>query len=199
VILQREESQTNDEKAEKNKDRWILRLEGRSATARRILGGKKPEATRRLVLSESDFRELVNLLAAEPVESLPTNLYAPAYTDLRITVLSQSRSVMARRFLHMTPETHGEKQKAFDRIFEALRKVEERAEREGTNIEDVEIAGGSAERERESEREREREEREERERERRSAPRPSPMASRPPKADPAVGNAGLNAGRRPRV
>ena len=195
VVLQREESEkTSDkaEKAERKKDRWILRLEGRSATARRILVGKDAPAARRLALPEFDFRELLKLLAAEPLESLPANLYAPAYTDLRITVLSQSRSIMARRFLDMTPETHGEKQKAFDRIFEALRKVEERVEREGTKIEEVEVAGpaegvGESEREREEEREREREEREERERERRT-PRPSPAARPSPAPTAGTGD-----------
>jgi hypothetical protein len=187
VVLQREESEKDEGEAGNKKDRWILRLEGRSATARRILVGRAAPSARRLVLSETDFRELAKILAAEPVESLPTNLYATAYTDLRIRVLSQSRNVMARRFVNMTPETHGAEQKAFDRIVESLRKVLERVERDGTKIEESRITGpAERESEREREEEREREKREERDRERRekspSTPRPAPIPTPSPKA-----------------
>ena len=56
---------------------------------------------------------------ADP-DSLPPNLYASMYTDLRVTVLSRSRDLQARRYAGVSRNTHGEPQKAFDRAIDAL-------------------------------------------------------------------------------
>ena len=190
VALQRVEAgvKEGESKSESKETRWILRVDGRSATDREILPGRRPPAPRRLILSETEFRSLAKALSSEPVESLPANLYAPVYTDLRVAVLDQSRGVIARPFLNTTPETHGEKQKAFDRIFAVLQKLHERVQREGRPFEEVDVDAGERKREaeerrREEERERERE-REGRERTKSSQPPGTPVRAPSPVPSP---------------
>ncbi len=52
---------------------------------------------------------------------------------MTVAILKYSRTIAGRRFLGMTPETHGEKQKAFDRITAALEALHARLEKEGAS------------------------------------------------------------------
>jgi hypothetical protein len=50
-----------------------------------------------------------------------------------VAILKYSRTIAGRRFLGMTPQTHGEKQAAFDRITAALEALHARVEKEGVS------------------------------------------------------------------
>jgi len=101
---------------------WTMRLAG-------LRVSEKPD--RSLILSEKGFHEFASLLSDASPGSLPQSLYAASYTDVTVAILKYSRTIAGRRFLGMTPQTHGEKQKAFDRIAAALEALHARLEKEG--------------------------------------------------------------------
>jgi hypothetical protein len=148
---------------------WILELEGRRVTDSLMPPGKMPPPARQLVLSDADFQSLTKLLADAGVGQIPINVYTSEYTDLMISLLSRTRFISGRKFLNMTPETQGEKQKAFDRIDEAMRALHDRVEKEGKAVKSApkQAAASKEKAEKEKEREREREEEREREKENR--------------------------------
>ena len=110
---------------------WTLRLAGLHVTEQRINPGKPPSPARELELSPAELRELAALLSAADPSALPQSLYAANYTDFTIEIFKYSRTITGRRFLGMTPETHGEKQKAFDRICAAFEALHARVEKGG--------------------------------------------------------------------
>lgn len=134
---------------------WILQLEGRRVLAEVLPAGKTILPNRLLVLSDAEFRELARLLAGRPGD-IPINVYAPEYTDIQVAVLRWSRSISGRRFLNLTPETHGEKQRSFDRLYETFRALHERARKDGTDVPSS-VTPPAPEQENEAEREREKE------------------------------------------
>ena len=148
---------------------WILEIEGRRVTDSLIPPSPSAPRSRRLVLSDADFQALTKGLAGDGIADLPINLYSADYTDLGVAILNRSRSISGRKFLNMTPETHGEKQKAFDRILEALRALHARVEEQGEEVPRTAAPAPKA-----SEKERESEEERERERENRKKPTPAP-------------------------
>jgi len=101
---------------------WTLRVAGLQVSE---------EPGRSLSLSEKAFHDLAALLSEAEPSMLPQSLYAASYTDVTIAILKYSRTIAGRRFLGMTPESNGEKQKAFDRIVAALEALHARVEREG--------------------------------------------------------------------
>ena len=103
---------------------WTLRIAGL-----RVI----EEPDRPLVLPEKAFHEFAALLSGASPESLPQSLYAARYTDVTVAILKYSRTIAGRRFLGMTPETHGERQAAFDRITGALEALHARVEKEGAS------------------------------------------------------------------
>jgi hypothetical protein len=112
-------------------DGFLLRLDGRTVTTqrwRKRTGYGKP---RRLDLSPEDLAGLCKLLADNDAGGLPINLWAKHYTDVVITVLDKEKSVQARQFAGMTPKTHGEKQKRFDRIWAGMHALHQRVLGEG--------------------------------------------------------------------
>jgi hypothetical protein len=136
---------------------FILEIQGRRITDRPMPAGQKPPAPRALVLPAADFTGLVRLLADQRVEEIPLNVYADRYTDLRVTVLDRERSILARKFLNTTAQTHGEKQQAFDRAYEALHALHARVAKEGMTVAPATSSpAGEKERERDKEKEKER-------------------------------------------
>jgi hypothetical protein len=98
---------------------WKLALQGGKAILQRdpAPDGEEPRTLR---LGAAEIAGLAGQLAAARLEELPVNLWAPEYTDLEIRVLGRQRSLQARQFAGMTPTTHGEQQRRFDRLWEAL-------------------------------------------------------------------------------
>ncbi len=107
---------------------WTLRLAGLQVSEQRGRPDEPPEAARTLALPEKEFRDLAALLAKAEPATLPQSLYAESYTDFSIEILAFSRTIVGRRFLGMTPETHGGRQKAFDRILAAFDALHRRVE-----------------------------------------------------------------------
>ena len=101
---------------------WTLRMIGRRVTV---------EPDRSLALPEAAFHDFAALLSDAAPETLPQSLYAASYTDVTVAILKYSRTIAGRRFLGMTPETHGERQAAFDRITAALEALHARVEKDG--------------------------------------------------------------------
>ncbi len=157
---------------------WILTLEGRRVADSLLPPGRMPPPTRRLVLKEAEFQALVKLLADSHVGEIPINVYTADYTDLNLTLLNRSRFITGRKFLQMTPETHGEKQKAFDAIDAALADLHARIQKEGKPDRATPPASAAAKESAEKEREREREKEKEREREKEER-KPSVTPGRP--------------------
>ena len=111
---------------------WLLRVNGRRVADRLMPKNAPPPPARILILSDADFRELVRKLKQDDPASLPVNVYAPANTDVTLEVLGRERSVPARPYLNVTAETHGEKQKSFDRMYALFDSLHKRAQSEGT-------------------------------------------------------------------
>jgi hypothetical protein len=88
------------------------------------------------MLSPTEFEELLLMLKKSDLKTLPPNLYAKQYTDVRIQVLDQVQQIQARQFAGMTPQTHGEKQLAFDRVLDELAALRQRAQKDGRLVED---------------------------------------------------------------
>ncbi len=159
ALVQRRESRSSSAAGAEN---WILRVEGRDATGRRMPGGRAPDAPKKLTLSDKQFQILVALLSSNDVGALPPSVYSAQYTDLRVKVLNREQVVSGRRFGGEKAEGAGAPHPTFDRIYDGLHGIYVEVQREGkTGTEPVELRS-----ERESEEEKEREEERERERER---------------------------------
>jgi hypothetical protein len=143
--------------AEAGEAGWILQLEGRRVLAEVLPAGKTILPDKLLILSDAEFHGLARLLADSRAGEIPINVYAPEYTDIQLTALRWSRAISGRRFLNLTPETHGEKQRSFDRLYEAFKALHERARRDGTTVPTSMTPPPARERENEAESERERE------------------------------------------
>ena len=87
-----------------------------------------------LDLSEEEFLGLTRTLAISEVESFPLNLFADSYTDLSLQILNRKKSVQARQFRGVTPDTHGERQRSFDKILALLTKLNSKVESSGQPV-----------------------------------------------------------------
>jgi hypothetical protein len=88
-------------------------------------------------MSRPQLEGLLKLLADNDSGNLPINLYATDYTDFDVKVLDKGKNLQARRFAGMTPQTHGERQRQFDRIFEGLQRLHRQALKEGTPLKET--------------------------------------------------------------
>lgn len=122
---------------------FLLRMEGRRVIDRLLPRGQPPQSARELTLSDAEFRKLVLRIREDDPESLPRNAYAPVYTDITVAVLGHDRNVPARAYLDVTAETHGEKQKAFDRLYGLFRELHERVQKEGTPVKEAAAGPGA--------------------------------------------------------
>ena len=102
---------------------WILRIENGLAQVSLPAPETGWTVARQVRLSRQDATDLARRLAQTHPEDLPVNLYATWYEDLEIQVLNQKKSLQARRFANLTPETHGEKQERFDQLVAALEEL----------------------------------------------------------------------------
>lgn len=110
---------------------FLLRLDGpRAETQSYTTSGGYADLVV-LNLRSEEVAELAGALAEADPDLLPPNLYAEDYTDLTLRVLGREKSVQARRFAGMEPTTQGERQRDFDRLFEALRALHLRVLSEG--------------------------------------------------------------------
>ena len=115
---------------------FLMRMEGRTVTTRRRpQKGMGPEV--RLELSPKEFQEVVKILKENEPGQFPVNLWAQYYTDFNVTILNHRKSMQARQFARLTPKTHGEKQKQFDRIFAAMEKLHQKVLKEGKAVKQV--------------------------------------------------------------
>lgn len=105
---------------------WILRIEDGGAQVSFYTPAGGWTEPRYVRLSPEEAAGLARQLAAARPEDLPGNLYSTWYQDLEIRVLNRRKALQARRFASLTPETHGERQKRFDRIIAALEALQER-------------------------------------------------------------------------
>ncbi len=109
---------------------WILRMDGRRV-ADRSGANEKASVARVLMLSSADFHAFAETLRANDPDDFPRNIYSPQYLRVDVRVLSGHRDITARRYSGTNAETHGDKQKAFDRVYAALLALHLRAVKEG--------------------------------------------------------------------
>jgi hypothetical protein len=95
---------------------WIIQLHGRQAAvmSRDEKEGYGPKRLARL--TEAEFAALATSLAGSGVAALPLNVYSPSYADLSVGVMNHRRSLQARAFAGMTPDTNRPAQQAFERL-----------------------------------------------------------------------------------
>lgn len=110
---------------------WMLRVRGDRAEVSRFTPAEGWSEPRRFQLSRTEIADLGRRLAEASLDGMPVNLYAPAYYDFEVQVLNRKRSLQARGFANVTPETHGEKQKRFDQVLAALEALRKRGAGEG--------------------------------------------------------------------
>lgn len=105
---------------------WILRIE--DGMARLSLPSPETAWTvpRQVRLSREQATTLAGQLAAAQPDDLPVNLYSTWYQDLEIRVLNQKKTLQARRFANLTPETHGAKQKRFEELISAIEALQQK-------------------------------------------------------------------------
>ncbi|HVF58734.1 MAG TPA: hypothetical protein VNJ70_02820 [Thermoanaerobaculia bacterium] len=84
-----------------------------------------------LELSEDEVQALARELAAHDPGPWPVNLWAPDYVDLSVEVLNHERAVQARRFAGLAPDAHGQRQRDFEAVREALERLHEEVLRRG--------------------------------------------------------------------
>ena len=113
-------------------DSYLLRMEGRRVSDRMMPRGEVPPPPRELTISDADVRKLALAIKETDPASFARTTYAPTYTDVTVAVLNYDRNVPARPYLDVTAETHGDKQKAFDRMYALFRELHERVQKEGT-------------------------------------------------------------------
>jgi hypothetical protein len=110
---------------------WLLQIEGRQATVRPFehdgMGRQK-----RLELSEAESRSLVGALKEGHPETLTSSLFASDYTEVRIDAFQWTSDTLARRSPGVTQQTHGDRQRSFDRIVEHLARLADRVESKGS-------------------------------------------------------------------
>ncbi|MGE5234997.1 MAG: hypothetical protein ACM3O7_01460 [Acidobacteriota bacterium] len=102
---------------------WLVQIHGRDVTAVSHQQGAGYGERRRGRLSEAEFAALARDLASNGVAAIPLNVYAPEYTDLSLSVLDQRRTIQARAFAGMTPDTNRPAQEAFQKLREALHAI----------------------------------------------------------------------------
>lgn len=110
---------------------WMLRVHGDRAEVSRFTPADGWSEPRRFQLSRAEVADLGRRLAEAGLEGMPVNLHAPAYYDFEVQVLNRKRSLQARGFANVTPETHGETQKRFDQLLAALEALRKRGAGEG--------------------------------------------------------------------
>ena len=107
-------------------DGWLLRVTGRRAEVQLFHRGRGYDPAREATLTEAEFRALLENLVRADLADLPQNAYAAQYTDVTVQVLDQVKDIAARRYADITPRSHGEKQKTFDRLYSELRQLTKR-------------------------------------------------------------------------
>lgn len=111
---------------------FLVHIRGGEAVARGFDAKSGYTAPRRLALPAADLAELAALLQALDPASLPADLFAPEYVELRVEVLGKSADRQARPYAGVTAATHGARQAQFDRVIDALRRVAGRALAQGS-------------------------------------------------------------------
>ena len=115
---------------------FLMRVLGPDATVQRWTSGEGYASGVSLELDANDVRSLARSLAQAQPEQLPINLYADRITDVRIKVLNHEAAIQARRFAGKTAATHGEQQRLFDQLAEALSGISRRVLIEGASPDD---------------------------------------------------------------
>jgi hypothetical protein len=110
---------------------FLMRLEGNKVTCQSNVRDKGYGPTKTLILDRKELEALTKLLLDNKAAEFPVNLWAVTYTDFNLRVLGMEKSMQARQFAGKTPDTHGEQQKQFDRIYAQLEALAQRTLKEG--------------------------------------------------------------------
>jgi hypothetical protein len=111
---------------------FLVHIRGGEAVARGFDVKAGYSAPRRLSLPRGDLMELAALLQALDPATLPAELFAPEYVELRVEVLGKVADRQARPYAGVTAATHGARQAQFDRVIDALRRVAVRTLAQGS-------------------------------------------------------------------
>jgi hypothetical protein len=101
----------------------LLIIRGRQMVARRHTRDSGLGAPIGIRLERAEFDDLVRQLAVRGADAMPANLFAPNYIDLTLEVLNHRRSIQARQFAGLEPNTHGEQQREFNKLIDVVRSL----------------------------------------------------------------------------
>ena len=110
---------------------WLLRLRGAEVEVQRNTKAAGYADRKRMRLSDQEVRDLARLLFAADLAGLPGNIVAPGYTDLRVSVLNQTKAIQARAFAGASPTARPNAQEAFSKVRDVLHALYGRVVREG--------------------------------------------------------------------
>jgi len=112
---------------------FLLRVEEAAITTRPYSKGRY-QAPVRFEPGPERVRQIADRLSKADVGSLPGNVFSAEYSEIILKVLKWKKNVLARSFAGMSPTTHGEAQKRFDALFEALKALHREAMTRGRRL-----------------------------------------------------------------
>jgi hypothetical protein len=110
---------------------WLLRLRGAEVEVQRNTKTAGYTDRKSMRLSDQQIRDLAKLLFAANLAALPGNIVAPGYTDLRVSVLNQTKAIQARAFAGASPTARADAQETFSKVRGAFYDLDQRVAREG--------------------------------------------------------------------
>ncbi len=98
----------------------ILRVSQGTATRQSYAPGREIGKPVSQDLSDEQLDALLAALRAAELSTLPVNLWSDAHLELELAVLEHRRTLVARPFGRLSPESLGETQQRFDKLVAAL-------------------------------------------------------------------------------
>ncbi len=113
---------------------WLLVVSGRQARDRVGPRGSRPLSERVLRLSAKETSQIVALLLANDVGSLPKNLPAAQRSRLRVQVLNRVATIEARHYSGKGPAASADARERFDRLWGWCEAMHRRVESSGRSV-----------------------------------------------------------------
>lgn len=101
----------------------IMQINGDTARIRAYRPGVEVGEAASFKLDAGRLKEIANALRNADIESLPINLWSARQLELEVEMLDRKKTLLAREFMRLSPESLGEMQHRFDSMIERLRQI----------------------------------------------------------------------------
>lgn len=101
----------------------ILRFSQGTATRQSYAPGREIGEPVSLKVSDEKLNALVGALRAADLSTLPVNLWSDAHLELEVALLQHRRTLVARPFSRLSPQTLGEAQQRFEKLVAVLEEL----------------------------------------------------------------------------